>query len=83
MRESLLRYVTKCFFNERLVGQKSLCTHASPWLGGEKTLLDKVKDLHWPPQPHIPLTKSSNVKIKMTRQSIILKGRLEPPRMMH
>ena len=23
MRESLLRYVTKCFFTERLVGQKS------------------------------------------------------------
>ena len=34
-------------------------------------------------QPHIPLTKSSNVTTKMTRQTLILKGRLEPPRMMH
>ena len=48
-----------------------------------KTILDEVKDLHWPPQPDIPLTKSSNVKTKLTRQALILKGRLEPPRMMH
>ena len=48
-----------------------------------KTVLDELKDLHWPPQPHIPLTKLSNVKTKMTRQALILKGRLQPPRMMH
>ena len=44
-----------------------------------KTVLGEVKDLHWPPQPHIPLT---NVKTKMTREELILKGRLEPPRLM-
>ena len=44
-----------------------------------KTVLGEEKDLHWPPQPHIPLT---NVKTKMTREELILKGRLEPPRLM-
>ena len=48
-----------------------------------KTVLDEVKDPHWPPQPDIPLTKSSNLKNTMTRQALILKGRLEPRRMMH
>ena len=48
-----------------------------------RTVLDEVKDLHWPTEPDIPLTKSSNVKTKMTRQALTLKGRLQPPRMMH
>ena len=29
----------------------SYSAHASPWLGGERRLLDEVKDLHWPPNP--------------------------------
>ena len=48
-----------------------------------KKVLDEMKYLHWPRQPDVPLTKSSNVKTKMTRQALIIKGRLEPPRMMH
>ena len=29
--------------------EMSYSAHASPWLGGERRLLDEVKDLHWPP----------------------------------